>query len=175
MSSFGEINGVVHNAGMCQFADFDRVTQVQVKRHMDVNYGGPFMITQAIVQQMIHQGKGGSIVCIASVTATNGSSRLAHYAATKAAVLGMTVSCAIEQGKHRIRFNCVSPGTVETEMNRKDLEGPKKAAMEDRVPLGRLGVPEDISKPVVFFLSDMAQYVSGQNLVVDGGASLYYQ
>ena len=160
---------------MCQFENFSNVTPHQVKRHMDVNYGGQFSITQAVVQQMILQGKGGCVVSIASVTATMGSSRLAHYAATKAAVLGLNVSCAVEQGKHGIRFNCVSPGTVETAMNRQDLSGPKRTAMEERVPLGRLGVPDDIAKPVVFFLSDMAQYVSGQNLIVDGGASLFYQ
>ncbi|KAL5593948.1 hypothetical protein FOBRF1_013050 [Fusarium oxysporum] len=175
VSKFGAINGIVHNAGICQFEDFLDVTQPQLKNHMDVNFSGPFAITQAVVQQMSKQSSGGSIVYIASVTAGMGSDRLAHYASTKAAVLGLNTSCAVAFGKQGIRFNCVSPGTIETSMNKQDLDGLKRLLMEGRVPLGRLGVPEDIAKPVVFFLSDMAQYVSGQNLIVDGGASIYYQ
>lgn len=165
----------MHNAGIAQFEDFGNVTPQQTQRHIDVNYKGPFSITQAVVKQMIVQGRGGSVVSIASLSGTRGSSRLVHYAATKSAVLGMTYSCAVELGKHGIRFNAVSPGTIETAINEKDLAGPKRAAMEARVPLGRLGIPGDVAKPVVFFLSEMAQYVSGQNLVVDGGSAVYYQ
>jgi len=175
VSAFGELNAVVHNAGICQFIDFDAVTPQQRDSHMSINYGGPFAITQAVVQQMKRQGRGGSIVTIASITATMGSSQLTHYSPTKAALLGMTVSCAVALGKYGIRFNAVSPGTIETAMNKEDLSGPKRAEMEGRVPLGRLGRPEDIAKPVVFFASDLAQYVSGQNLIVDGAASVNYQ
>ncbi|KAM5345666.1 hypothetical protein ACJ41O_011527 [Fusarium nematophilum] len=175
VSTFGQVNALVHNAGICQFQDFGDVSKSQLDKHMDVNFSGPFSITQAIVQQMIAQGKGGAVVSIASITATMGSSRLTHYSPTKAAVLGMAVSCAVALGKHGIRFNAISPGTVETAMNKADLAGAKRGVMEERVPLGRLGVPEDIAKPVVFLLSDMAQYISGQNVIVDGGASINYQ
>lgn len=174
LSGFGEINGAVHNAGICQFADFAAVTRPQLDRHMSVNFAGPFTITQAITRQMIAQGKGGSIVSIASIMATMGSSQLTHYSPTKAAMLGMTVSCAVALGKYGIRFNAVSPGTIETAMNRED-RGAKRTYMEGGVPLGRLGVPVDIAGPVVFFTSDLAQYVSGQNLIVDGAASINYQ
>ncbi|XDG08094.1 hypothetical protein ABKA04_007709 [Annulohypoxylon sp. FPYF3050] len=153
VAEFGEINGLVNNAGICQFMDFITVTKEQAEKHMAVNYHGTFGITQAVIKQMILQGKGGSIVSIASVCATLGSSQLTHYSATKAAVLG----------------------TVETDMNKGDLVGSKREWMESRVPLGRLGVPEDIAKPVVFFISDMAQYISGQNLIVDGASTVYYQ
>lgn len=142
---------------------------------MSVNFAAPFSISQAVVQQMITQGKGGAVVSIASITATFGSSQLTHYSPSKAAVLGMTFSCAVALGKHGIRFNALSPGTVETAMNRGDLAGPKRAIMEGRVPLGRLGTPQDIAMPAVFLMSDMARYVSGQNLLVDGAASVNYQ
>lgn len=175
VTAFGRVDGIVHNAGIAQFADFADVTKQQLNKHMAVNFEGPFGITQSVVSQMISQGTGGSVVSIASVTATTGATQLTHYAATKAAVLGMTVSGAVALGKHGIRFNAVSPGTVSTSINMADLAGPKRAVMESRVPLGRLGVPSDIAKPVVFFLSDMAQYVSGQNLIVDGAATLFYQ
>lgn len=165
----------MNNAGICQFTDFMTVSSQQRDRHMAVNYGGPFSVTQDIVRQMTVQGTGGSIVNIASITATMGSSQLTHYSPTKAAILGMTVSCAVALGRYGIRFNAVSPGTTETAMNKGDLEGTKRAVMEERVPLGRLGKPEDIARPVVFFISDLAQYVSGQNLIVDGAASVNYQ
>ena len=169
ISSFGEINVAINNAGMCQFLDFSAVTAKQLDSHTAVNFHGPFAITQAVVEQMKKHGTGGSIVSIASITATMG------YAATKAAIQGMSVSCAVALGRYGIRFNTVSPGTIETAMNKADLSGAKRSEMEKRVPLGRLGVPEDVAKPVVFFASDMAQYVSGQNLIVDGAASVNYQ
>lgn len=165
----------MHNAGICQFTNFEDITAEQLDKHMSVNFAGPFAVTQTIVQQMVLQGKGGSVVHIASVCANHGARRLTHYSASKAAVLGLNTGCAVEHGKHGIRFNCVSPGTIETAMNKEDLAGPKRAQMEARVPLGRLGVPEDIARPVVFFLSDLSQYVSGQNLIVDGGSTLFYQ
>lgn len=175
VSAFEKIDAVVHNAGIAQFADYEAVTAKQRDLHMAVNYSGPFAITQAVVSQMKVQGTGGSIVCIASVTATMGSSQLTHYASTKAAVLGWMTSAAAALGKHGIRFNAVSPGTIETAINKADLAGPKRVVMEDRVPLQRLGIPEDIAKPVVFFLSDLSQYITGQNLIVDGGATVNYQ
>lgn len=176
VGAFGEVDALVHNAGICQFADFHAVTREQLGRHMAVNFAGPFHLTQAVTEQIIKQKSGGSIVTIASITATLGSSQLTHYSPTKAALLGMTYSCAVALGPHGIRFNAVSPGTTETAMNKKDLEaGGKRAMMESRVPLGRLGKPIDIASPVIFFISDLSRYVSGQNLIVDGGASINYQ
>ena len=175
VSAFGEVNGIVHNAGIAQFAQFPAVSERQLSRHLAVNFAAPFAINQAVAEQMVKQRKGGSVVSIASVSATVGSAELTHYSASKAALLGMNVSCAVALGKHKIRFNAVSPGTIETTLNKKDLEGGKGELMTSRVPLGRLGIPEDIAKPVVFLLSDMSQYISGQNLIVDGAASIFYQ
>lgn len=175
MTAFGEVNAIVHNAGIAQFTSFSTVSKTQLDKHMSVNFAGPFAINQAVSQQMIKQGKGGSVVSIASVCATVGSADLTHYSASKAALLGMTISCAVALGKHGIRFNAVSPGTIETALNRADLKGPKREFMTGRVPLGRLGVPTDIAGPVVFLLCDLSQYISGQNLIVDGASSVYYQ
>lgn len=175
VGAFGEINGIVHNAGICQFADFHAITASQVSRHMNINFAGPFHITQAVTQQMIKQKTGGSVIFIASITATMGSKQLTHYASSKAALLGMTASCAVALGTHNIRFNAVSPGTIETDMNKADLQGPKRSIMEGRVPLARLGRPSDLIGPILFFASDMSEYVTGQNLIIDGGASINYQ
>ena len=175
VSSFGELNAIVHNAGICQFANFTTVTPEKQQRHMAINYKAVFHITQDVVEQLKRQGKGGSIVNIASVTATMGSAKLAHYAATKAAVLGMTVSSAVALGQYGIRVNAVSPGTIETTMNRDDLGGGKREIMVQRVPLGRLGQPSDVARAVLFFLSELSGYISGQNLAVDGAATVNYQ
>lgn len=151
------------------------MTPEQLETHLSINFKGPFAITQAVVEQMKRQAKGGSVVNIASISALMGSRTLVHYGPTKAAVLGLTINSAVALGKYGIRFNAVSPGTTETAMNAMELRGPKRAELEAGVPLGRLGAPVDIARAVVFFLSDMAGYVSGQNLIVDGGASVDYQ
>jgi L-rhamnose 1-dehydrogenase len=136
---------------------------------------GAYGLTQAVAEQLISQGYGGSVVSIASVAATMGATRLTHYSASKAAVLGMTHSIAVELGPHGVRVNTVSPGTTQTSLNAADLTGPKREMMEQKIPLRRLAVPEDIAKPVIFLLSDMSKYVSGQNLLVDGAATLFYE
>jgi L-rhamnose 1-dehydrogenase len=172
----GRLDCLVNNAGICRFADFHDVSQQMLEQHMAVNFTAAYMFTQAATKQMVKQGHGGSIVSIASITAALGSSTLTHYSPTKAAILGMTVSCAVALGPDGIRFNSVSPGTIETSMNKAhlDAEGVREG-LAARVPLRRLGRPEDVAKAVVFFASDLSEYVTGQSLLVDGGASIFYQ
>lgn len=173
VSTHGKLDVLVNNAGICTFAPFQEVTKDLLERHMAVNFTSAFMVSQAAAK---HMKDGGSIVSIASITALLGSELLTHYSPTKSAIIGMTVSAAVALGKQGIRFNVVSPGTIETTMNKADLDiGNKRAEMAARVPLRRLGRPEDVAGAVVFFASDLAQYVSGQYLLVDGGASVSYQ
>ncbi|KAL5333793.1 hypothetical protein BJX70DRAFT_405884 [Aspergillus crustosus] len=175
-STFGRIDGLVNNAGICQFAPALSVTKTLLQRHIDVNFTAAYLLTLAATTQMVQQGTGGSIVSISSITAALGSSNLTHYAPTKAALLGMSKSMAVEFGKHGIRYNSVLPGTIETGMNTADLAaGGKKGVMEGRVPLGRLGRPDDIAGVVVFLVSELAGYVTGEGILVDGGAGGYYQ
>ena len=172
----GALDVVVNNAGICKFSAFQDVTRELLERHMEVNFTAAYMLTQAAAKQMIQQGRGGSIVNIASITATLGSAHLTHYSPTKAAILGMTGSFSVALGSKNIRINSICPGTIETTMNKTDLDtGTKRAEMASRVPLCRLGRPEDIAKAVVFFASDLSGYVTGQSLLVDGGASINYQ
>ncbi|KAF2096099.1 short-chain dehydrogenase/reductase SDR [Rhizodiscina lignyota] len=174
--SFGTLDVLVNNAGICKFDDFHAVTRETMDRHLAVNTISPFFLTQAATRLMKEGGHGGSVVNIASITATQGSSQLTHYAATKAAILGFTFSAAVALGPDGIRFNSVCPGTTETSMNKDDLDkDDKRTKMALAVPLRRLGKPEDIAGAVVFFASDLAAYVSGQSLIVDGGASINYQ
>jgi len=176
VDKMGQLDTVVNNAGICRFSRYQDVTRDVLERHMAVNFSAAYLLTQAAAKRMEVQSSGGNIVNIASITATLGSAQLTHYSPTKAAILGMTVSYCVALGSKGIRINSVCPGTIETAMNKADLDqGTKRAEMASRVPLCRLGQPEDIANAVVFFASDLSRYVSGQSLLVDGGASVNYQ
>ncbi|KAI5479484.1 hypothetical protein MNV49_003426 [Pseudohyphozyma bogoriensis] len=114
--------------------------------------------------------QGGSIVAISSISALVGGGEQAHYTPTKAGVKSLMESCAISLAPYSIRCNSILPGTIQTAINEDDLSSvEKRQYMEKRIPLGRLGAPDDLGGPAVFFLSDMAKYVTGSSLLVDGG------
>ncbi|KAG8630936.1 hypothetical protein KVT40_000076 [Elsinoe batatas] len=171
----GHLDTLINNAGICTFSPLAEVTLPLLQRHLDINTTAPFRLAQAAAKHMITRSKG-SIVNIASITASLGSANLTHYSTSKAALLGMTASMCVELGGKGVRINSVCPGTIETTMNREDLgKGGKREEMARRVPLGRLGRPEDVAQAVVWLASDRAGYVSGQSLLVDGGAGVNYQ
>lgn len=160
----------VSNAGICPFHSFLDMPREIFERTMTVNLHGAYFMMQAAANQMIKQGGGGSIIGVSSISAYVGGEYQTHYTPTKAGVLSMMNSLAIALGKHGIRCNAVLPGTIQTDINKDDLSDPQKRAyMAGRVPLGRLGVPEDLAGPVIFLASDMARYVNGAALLVDGG------
>ena len=170
VKAFGKVDVFVSNAGICPFHAFLDMPREIFERTMTVNLHGAYFMIQAAAQQMMKQGKGGSIIGASSISAYVGGEYQTHYAPTKAGILSMMNSVAIALGKHGIRCNAVLPGTIQTDINKEDLSDPKKRAyMEGRVPLGRLGVPEDLAGPVIFLASDMARYVNGAALLVDGG------
>ena len=170
VKAFGKVDVFVSNAGICPFHAFLDMPQATFERTMTVNLHGAYYMIQAAANQMMKQGHGGAIIGISSISAYVGGEYQTHYTPTKAGVLSMMNSVAIALGKHGIRCNAVLPGTIQTDINKEDLSDPKKRAyMEGRVPLGRLGVPEDLAGPVIFLASDMARYVNGAALLVDGG------
>ena len=131
-----------------------------------------FFGCQAAAQAMVDEGHGGSIVNSASVAGLQGSSHgIAVYAGAKAGIMGLTRALAAEWGPHGIRVNVVAPGSVDTEGARRNMQEDVGASASERVPLGRRGQPEDIASAVVFLASDLAAYVTGQALPVDGGSS----
>jgi L-rhamnose 1-dehydrogenase len=172
----GGVDVLVSNAGICPFHAFLDMPPEVFERTMRVNLHGAYYVTQAAAKQMVAQGKGGAIIAISSISALVGGEFQTHYTPTKAGVHSLMQSVAIALGKHGIRCNSVLPGTIQTDINREDLANPdKRRYMEGRIPLGRLGVPEDIAGPVVFLASDMARYVTGAALLVDGGAFVNLQ
>ncbi|WP_309629828.1 SDR family NAD(P)-dependent oxidoreductase [Brevundimonas sp.] len=170
VEAFGRVDVFVSNAGICPFHAFLDMPPETLKRTMEVNLHGAYFMTQAAANQMVKQGNGGAIIAVSSISALVGGEYQTHYTPTKAGVHSLMQSCAIALGKHGIRCNSVLPGTILTDINKDDLADPKKREyMENRIPLGRLGQPDDLGGPVVFLASDMAKYVTGAALLVDGG------
>ncbi|KQN06981.1 SDR family NAD(P)-dependent oxidoreductase [Sphingomonas sp. Leaf25] len=170
VAEFGRVDVMVSNAGICPFHSFLEMPAETLERTLRVNLHGAYYMCQAAARAMVEQGEGGAIVAVSSISALVGGEYQTHYTPTKAGVHSLMQSTAIALGRHGIRCNSVLPGTILTEINKDDLadEG-KRKYMESRVPLGRLGQPEDMVGPIVFLASDMAAYVTGAALLVDGG------
>ncbi|PTU30514.1 SDR family NAD(P)-dependent oxidoreductase [Stenotrophobium rhamnosiphilum] len=170
VKAFGKIDVFVSNAGICPFHAFLDMPAEILERTMRVNLHGAYYMVQAAAKRMQQQGSGGAIVAISSISALVGGEMQTHYTPTKAGVHSLMQSCAIALGRYGIRCNSVLPGTIATDINKEDLADPaKKKYMEGRIPLGRLGEPDDVAGCVVFLASDLARYVTGSSLLVDGG------
>jgi len=170
LGAFGRVDVMVSNAGICPFHAFLDMPAETFERTQRVNMHGAYYMCQAAARQMVAQGDGGAIVAVSSISALVGGEFQTHYTPTKAGVHSLMQSAAIALGRHGIRCNSVLPGTILTEINKDDLaDADKRHYMESRTPLGRLGQPEDLIGPIVFLASDMAAYVTGAALLVDGG------
>jgi L-rhamnose 1-dehydrogenase len=167
---FGRVDVLASNAGICPFHSFLDLPPEVFERTMAVNLHGAFYVTQAVARQMKQQGQGGAIIATSSISALVGGGQQAHYTPTKAGVHSLMQSCAIALGPYGIRCNSVLPGTIATDLNKEDLSSAEKLAyMKRRIPLGRLGEPKDVADAVMFLASDMARYINGAALLVDGG------
>lgn len=176
VQALGRVDVFVSNAGICPFHAFLDMPVETFERTMKVNLHGAYWMVQAAANQMVAQGDGGAIVAVSSISALVGGEYQTHYTPTKAGVHSLMQSAAIALGRHGIRCNSVMPGTILTDINKEDLADPeKRARMAARIPLGRLGEPEDLAGPIIFLASDMARYVSGAALLVDGGALVNLQ
>src|SRR5215212_3642220 len=170
VASFGSLDILVNNAGICPFHEFLTMPEALWDRVQTVNLKGPFLCSQAAANHMVTQGRGGRIVSISSISALVGGALQTHYTPTRAGVHSLMQSLAIVLGPHGITCNSVMPGAIATDINREDLSDPEKRAyMERRIPVGRLGEPDDLAGPVVFLASEAARYVNGAALLVDGG------
>jgi len=167
---YGRIDILVNNAGICEFSDFLDLTEENWDRTQRTNLKGTFLCSQAVARVMVDRKTPGRIIAISSISAVGGGGQQAHYCPTKAGQDLLMKSMAIQLGPHGITCNCVAPGTIRTDINREDLAKPEKLAyMEKRIPLHRIGEPEDVAGPVIFLASDDAAYVTGAFLLVDGG------
>ncbi|KAL2414220.1 L-rhamnose-1-dehydrogenase [Exophiala dermatitidis] len=176
---FGRLDTFISNAGICRFEEFLEISPESWQRHLNTNLSGAFYAVQAAAQQMTRQTpQGGSVIGISSISALVGGAQQCHYTPTKAGILSLMQSTATALGKYNIRCNALLPGTIRTQLNDEDLaEGSeKKKYMEGRIPLGRLGKPEDMAGPAVFLAcGELSSYVTGATILVDGGAYVNFQ
>ena len=172
VARMGRVDALVNNAGILISATVEALAEEQWDAVMDVNAKGTFLVTQALLPHM-RARRYGRIVNIASIGGKHGAPQQAHYSASKAAVMGFTRVLAQEVGADGITANCVCPGIIVTEMGRTNLGD---EASVDRwvsgTALRRLGQPEDVAGAVCFLASDLAAFVTGQSLNVDGGIVL---
>ena len=179
----GSVDVMVANAGVIQVKPFLDLSSEDWDRTFAVNVRGVFLSLQAAARQMVEQGKGGRLLATASIAAKMGSPYQAHYQSSKAAVVGMVRSVAWELGPHGITVNCYCPGVVDTDMWKYiDLErgklmgrqpGELLKEMANRIPLGRVEVPDDVAPLVSFLASDESRYITGQAINVCGGMVMW--
>jgi meso-butanediol dehydrogenase / (S,S)-butanediol dehydrogenase / diacetyl reductase len=181
-SDLGPLNAWVSNAGVSSMERFVDISEADLQLMLDVNVKGVFLCGQVAARHLAANG-GGRIVNIASMAGKKGAAPfLAHYVASKFAVVGLTQAMAAELASEHITVNSVCPGFVRTWMQERELawEGalrgqPPEAVRQmwiDDTPMGRIETPEDVAKPVAFLLSDDAGFITGEALAVNGGAHM---
>jgi 3-oxoacyl-[acyl-carrier protein] reductase len=166
-AALGPVDILVNNAGLTRDNILLRLSDADWDAVLDANLKGAFHTTRAVIKGMMKR-RAGRIVNITSVVGLTGNKGQANYAASKAGLIGFTKSVAKEYASRGVLANCVAPGFIETDMTAA-LPEEARATLLQAIALGRLGRPEDVAGAVLFLASDLAGYVTGQVLVVDGG------
>jgi D-sorbitol dehydrogenase (acceptor) len=176
---FGTVDVLFNNAAVFDMAPLLEADVAMYERLFAVNVKGMFFVMQAVLAQLVAADRPGSIVNLASQAGRRGEALVAHYCASKAAVISYTQSAALAMAPHRIRVNAIAPGVIDTPMwqgvdalfaRYEHLQpGEKKIAVAAAVPLGYMGSPADVAGAAVFLASDESSYITAQTLNVDGG------
>ena len=166
-AALGAIDIVVNNAGLTRDNILLRLSSDDWDAVLDANLKGAFSVTKAAIKGMMKR-RAGRVINISSIVGLTGNKGQANYAASKAGLIGFTKSVAKEYASRNILVNCIAPGFIETDMTHA-LPAEARASLLEEIALGRLGRPEDVAGTVLFLASDLASYMTGQVLVVDGG------
>ena len=164
----GTLDVVVNNAGITRDGMVFRMPLEQWESVLKVNLTGAFLVSREASSFMALKQKSGSIVNMASVVGQMGNAGQTNYSASKAGLIGFTKSLAKETAKRNVRVNAVAPGFIETAMTGK-LTDDVKAEYAKAIPLGRMGLPEDVANAVLYLACDLSSYITGQVIRVDGG------
>jgi 3-oxoacyl-[acyl-carrier protein] reductase len=168
---FGKIDVLVNNAGIWTYAPIDEMKEEIYRETVEVNLSGFIYTTRYTVQQMKKQGYG-KIINISSTSGQYGEPFYSHYAATKGAIISLTKSWAVELAP-AIQVNCVAPGMVDTDMTAESLSNPEELKqVVSQIPMGRVATAEEIAGPILFLASDLAAFITGEVLNVNGGSVL---
>ncbi len=180
VKEFGGLDIIVNNAGIYPQTPLSKMTKEDFDKVIAINLRGVFLCTEAASKQMISQGRGGRIINITSIDAIHPSMiGLAHYDASKHGVWGFTLNSALELSQHKIWVNAIAPGGITTpgvaKMSQPQEGVDMKKVMEEflaKIPMQRMGEPDDIGKVALFLASDLSSYMTGEQIVVDGGRLL---
>ncbi len=168
--NFGEVAVLVNNAGIAEQALFTDITDDMWHKMIETNLSGAFYCTRAVLPYMINR-KSGKIINISSIWGETGGSCEVHYSASKAGLIGMTKALAKEVGLSGITVNSVSPGVILTDMT-SHFDEETMNSLKEETPLNRIGTPEDVAGAVAFLCSQDADFITGQNLSVNGGMNI---
>ena len=172
LAAYGRLDIVVNNAGICMHQSTLEMTPADFRRVIDVNLAGPFIVSRAAGRIMIERGIRGSIINMASMSGSivNIPQWQCSYNASKAGLIHLTKSLAVEWAPHNIRVNCISPGYMGTELNYR-LDQALLDYWISRTPLKRMGDPKELQGAVLYFASDASTFTTGSNLIIDGAFS----
>jgi len=171
ISMYGKIDVLCHNAGIYPHARLETMSQKEWEEVISVNLTGTFLALQACLSQMKAQN-GASVVITSSISGPRTAlSGFSHYTASKAGVNGFIKTAAVELAKYNIRINAVEPGNIMTD-TLETLGDEHVASMTRAIPLGRLGLPDDVAGATLFLASNDASFITGQSIIVDGGQTL---
>ncbi|MBM7791067.1 SDR family NAD(P)-dependent oxidoreductase [Tenggerimyces flavus] len=167
---WGALDVLVNNAGICPFKDFFDIDLELWDRVQHVNLRGAFLVTQAFTKRMVDEGKPGRVISVSSISAWVGGSQQVHYCTTKAGISSLMKSLAIVLGPHGITCNAVLPGAIATDINKDDWTNAEKLDyFNQRIPVGRIGQPDDIAGVIWLLSQPESSYLNGSDVLVDGG------
>jgi NAD(P)-dependent dehydrogenase (short-subunit alcohol dehydrogenase family) len=172
LQEFGRVDILVNNAGIFPTSPVEEMSEEDWDRVIGTNLVGAFLCARAVVPKFLEQGTG-RIISLTSGRAFQGAKNGAHYAASKAGIIGFSKSLALELAPHGITVNVICPGITDTAQPRGHQTEEQIYAQAQRIPLGRIGQPEDLVGPAVFLASDAAAFITGQTIMVNGGSIMW--
>jgi len=169
----GRVDVLVNNAGITRDNLSIRMKDEEWNKVIDINLTSTFLLSKNVVKKML-KSKKGKIINITSIVGHTGNIGQANYTASKAGVVAMSKSLALEYGKKNINVNCISPGFISTEMTNK-INDDYKEVLKSKIPMNRFGTPNDIANTVIFLCSNLSDYITGETIHVNGGMYFSWQ